>query len=76
MGGFDEEAVFEDVDFFKRLKQRGRVVILKEAVQTSSRRFQKVGFAKQKAINLGLSLLSAVGVSPKPLMKHFYPDVR
>jgi len=76
MGGFDAKTPFEDVDFFRRLKKRGPVRILKESVQTSARRFQKTGFMKQKAVNLGLSLMASMGISPKGLMKRWYPNIR
>ncbi len=74
--GFDPEASFEDVDFFRRLRKQGKVKILKSNVTTSARRFRKNGFARQKLINVGLSLMEGVGISPKPLMKKFYPHVR
>jgi len=76
MRGFDERTVFEDVDFFCRLKARGRVVILKQSVKTSARRFREVGFFKQKMINIFLTGLFFLGICPKRILKHFYPDTR
>lgn len=43
-GGFLDLPLFEDVEFYKRLKKCGRFVHLKATVETSSRRFQKRSF--------------------------------
>ena len=40
MKGFRDYPLFEDVDFFKRLKKKGRVVKIKMPVTVSSRRFE------------------------------------
>lgn len=76
MKGFDTEAVFEDVDFFGRLRRRGKVVILKFSVTTSARRFRQTGFYRQKAKNVILSFLNGLGFKPHKLVKRWYPDIR
>lgn len=43
-GGFRDLPLFEDVEFYKRLKKQGRFVHLKTTVKTSSRRFEKKSF--------------------------------
>lgn len=76
LGGFDPSVPFEDVDFYRRIRRKGRTKILRASVMTSARRFKKKGFFRQKLINLLLSLLPYLGISPKPLMRRWYPDVR
>jgi len=76
LNGFDVKVPFEDIDFYKRLSQITKPVILKSAVTTSARRFQSVGRAKQKWVNFWLVLLYYLGVDIFWLKKKFYPDIR
>lgn len=76
LGGFNETVLFEDVDFFKRLRKAGPTRILKEAVVTSARRFEQTGFFKQKLINIFLTILVLLGLNPKPLARKIYPEIR
>lgn len=43
-GGFQPLPIFEDVDFYKRLRKRGDFIYLNKSVTTSSRRFQNRSF--------------------------------
>ncbi|MCX7019487.1 MAG: TIGR04283 family arsenosugar biosynthesis glycosyltransferase [Candidatus Sumerlaeota bacterium] len=43
IGGFLEDEPCEDLDFVLRLRQRGRFVLLDQAVETSARTWQKYG---------------------------------
>ncbi len=43
-GGFSDLPLFEDVEFYKRIKKYGRFVHLTTAVETSSRRFENRSF--------------------------------
>lgn len=43
-GGFRDLPLFEDVEFYKKLKKHGRFVHLKATVETSARRFQRRSF--------------------------------
>lgn len=74
--GFKTDVPFEDLDFYKRLRQRVKPVILKEAVTTSARRFTGTGIIKQKFINFMLVGLYHLGVDIEPLKNRLYPDVR
>lgn len=44
VGGFALLPLMEDFDFAKRVKRFGRVIVLKESVRASARRFEKHGF--------------------------------
>ena len=76
LGGYDTNVVFEDVDFYRKLMKRGRTRILRDAVITSTRRFENQGFLKQKAINVCLATMVQLGFNPKNAAKRWYPDIR
>jgi rSAM/selenodomain-associated transferase 2 len=76
MRGFNPDVAFEDIDFFRRLRREGKTRILPFDVITSSRRFEKQGFWRQKLINFALSLLYYIGMSPQPLLRRWYPPIR
>ncbi len=75
MGGFRDYPLFEDVDFYKRLRKRGRFVNIHLPVTTSSRRFENSSFLwtfTKWSIRQGLYW---VGVPPKILGKT-YREIR
>lgn len=76
LGGFREDVPFEDIDFYKRLRQRTTPAIIKRPVITSARRFGGVGYLKQKFVNLFLVSLYYIGFDVFSLKKKFYPEVR
>ena len=76
LGGYRPDVPFEDVDFYKRLSQLTKPIILKEKVTTSARRFTKVGRMRQKFINLFLIGLYYAGFNVLPLKEKYYTDVR
>lgn len=67
LGGFADIPLMEDVDFVRRLKRCGQVVLLKQTMTTSCRRWQKNGLLKTSARNAMTLLLYFMGVSPKRL---------
>ncbi|HYM81319.1 MAG TPA: TIGR04283 family arsenosugar biosynthesis glycosyltransferase [Candidatus Limnocylindria bacterium] len=71
VGGFDERALFEDVDFALKLARRGRLVRLPLAVTTSARRFHRHGPWRQLATNARLLALYHMGASPGRLARHY-----
>ncbi|MGI8836928.1 MAG: TIGR04283 family arsenosugar biosynthesis glycosyltransferase [Pyrinomonadaceae bacterium] len=75
VGGFKSFPIFEDLDFLRRLKRRGRIVHLPAAVVTSSRRFEGRSFALTFARWSILQGLYWVGVHPRTL-DHLYAPVR
>jgi rSAM/selenodomain-associated transferase 2 len=75
LGGFPPLRFMEDVFFSRRIAERGRVVVLRERIYVSPRRWQKVGLVRQTLRNWTLTALAAAGVSPDRLAAH-YPRVR
>jgi rSAM/selenodomain-associated transferase 2 len=76
LGGYREDVPFEDIDFYTRLRKRTKPAIIKDPVITSSRRFQRVGVAKQKWINFLLVSLYYLGWKVGPWKAKWYQDVR
>ena len=75
LGGFPSVRFMEDVEFSKRLRRKGRVVVLPQRIFVSPRRWQKVGVARQTLRNWMLTGLALAGVAPDRLAR-FYPNVR
>ncbi len=72
LGGFAEIPLMEDVEFSRRLRAAGPVVVLDPPVQTSSRRHLREG-AWRKSIQNGLFLLLfKLGLSPHRLHRWYY----
>lgn len=71
-GGFPEIPIMEDVKFFQSIKrQRKEIVILKESVTTSARRYQAGGPMRCALRNTFLRFLHLCGVRPTTL-KNMY----
>jgi rSAM/selenodomain-associated transferase 2 len=75
LGGFPSVRFMEDVEFSKRLRREGGVVVLPQRIFVSPRRWQKVGVARQTLRNWMLTALALAGVAPDRLAR-FYPNVR
>ncbi len=71
LGGFADIPLMEDVDFIRRLKQCGKVILLKQAMTTSCRRWQKNGLLQTSARNAIVLLLYFMGVSPRRLARWY-----
>jgi len=71
MGGFKRIPLMEDLDFFQRLHKVGRVVLLKQPVTTSARRFLKNGILQQQLLNVFLVFLYLLGVKSETLLKWY-----
>ena len=76
LGGFNETVPFEDIDFYKRLRQLTRPVIINNPVITSARRFCGVGCLRQKFINLFLVGLYYAGFNVLGMKEKLYPEIR
>lgn len=72
-GGFKPHPIFEDLDFVRALKRRGRLVRLRAFVHTSSRRFEGRSFALTFARWSFLQLLYWLGFSPRRLARMYAP---
>lgn len=73
IGGFNSYPLFEDLDFIKRLKKRGRMIHLPVELVTSSRRFEGHRFPFTFARWSILQALYWIGVSPRTLSKLYVP---
>jgi rSAM/selenodomain-associated transferase 2 len=74
-GGFPEIALMEDVYFSKKLRQRGRIVVVKPRILVSPRRWQNKGLIPQTLRNWMMLAMAELGVSPNRLAA-YYPQVR
>lgn len=75
LDGFRDWPLFEDVDFCRRLRERGPLAILTPPVVTSARRFERIGPLAGVARNWFLLLLYELGVSP-PRLARLYRAAR
>lgn len=73
LNGFSPLPICEDLDFFLKLKKHGRVIILKEKVVTSARRWMAEGVAFTTARNLVVATLFLLGFPPARLSKWYLP---
>ncbi len=71
LGGYKNLPLFEDVDFFDRLKKEKPWVLLSSAVVTSARRWEKQGYWKATLKNTLWIVLYKLGVSPHWLAKRY-----
>ncbi len=79
LGGFREDAVFEDIDFYRRLSRIEKPLILPDAVTTSARRFIANGLGRQKWVNIALVSLYTLGCPAARLSRlkeAWYRDIR
>lgn len=72
VGGYKGLPIFEDIDLWRRLKKSGKMIILKEAIYTSPRRWKKSGGAKNTLRNWLFILLYYLGISPERLYGFYY----
>ena len=72
LGGYPEIPLMEDVELMLRLKKsKKRIVILKQRVKTSARRWEKEGIVFCTIRNWALVTLYLLSVSPGRLVKHY-----
>lgn len=72
IGGYKSIPLMEDVDFIKRLKKLGPIVILDKKAITSERRWSKKGLIKTAAMNQLIMLFYRFGVNPSLLARIYY----
>lgn len=75
LGGFRDWSILEDLDFGRRLKHTGRLVVLKRPVTTAARRFLTLGVVRTVATNWLIWALYFAGVSP-PRLARLYRNRR
>ena len=67
VGGYPDIPIMEDVEFVKRLKGKGKFIMLNECVTTSSRRWDREGMLYTTIRNWILISLYLIGASPNRL---------
>ena len=75
-GGFRDIPILEDLDFIRRLKRHGLVVIPNIQVAPNTRRFVSGGVIRTVVRNWTIFLLYFAGVSPNRLARLYRADVR
>ncbi len=73
MSGFPAYPIMEDFEFYRRLKKRGRTIVLGLPVGVSDRRWVREGYLAATGRNLALAMAYTLGVSPKRLAKWYRP---
>ena len=73
-GGYMSLPLMEDIDCVKRLRRLGRVVLLKEGVHTSPRRWAGSGVIRNTLRNALVLSLYFLGASPLRLYSLYYGD--
>jgi rSAM/selenodomain-associated transferase 2 len=71
LGGFANLTIMEDFNFIQKAKRQGKIMIAKEAVTTSARRWQKLGIVKTTIINQ-LIIIGYYFKIPAKKLKNFY----
>jgi rSAM/selenodomain-associated transferase 2 len=71
MGGFKEIPLMEDMDFCKRLKKHGKIIIIPKRISTSAKRWIEEGAVKNLVRNWLLQIAWSLGASPDALSKHY-----
>ncbi len=71
VGGFSAQALFEDIEFSRRLKRLGKVVLISPAIETSARRFRSGGVVRTYLKMASLHILHWLHVSPELLAKWY-----
>ncbi len=72
MGGFADMPLMEDIEFSRRLRRAGRVLVLDPPIASSSRRHDQRGAWKTTIQNGALILCYKLGVSPARLHRWYY----
>jgi GT2 family glycosyltransferase len=66
IGGFPEVPLMEDVEFFRRLRRRGRVICSQKRILVSPRRYETVG---RMRLTLAYGLIAMLYIFGVPLSK-------
>lgn len=73
--GYKEMPLMEDYDFYKRLREQGKVILIRMPVISSARRFMRKGVLRQLLINKFVVLAYWAGMDIQTI-KRFYDDMR
>lgn len=70
--GYKELYLMEDVDFVRRLSDRGKLKLIKEYVVTSSRRLDKNGLLKQTLLDIYINIIFLLGYKNTKKLRQMY----
>ena len=71
IGGFPELPIMEDFILIRRLKRKGKIVLLPESVMTSPRRWLHLGIFKTWLINQLIIIAYYLGIAPERLNRWY-----
>jgi rSAM/selenodomain-associated transferase 2/rSAM/selenodomain-associated transferase 1 len=71
VGGFPDIPIMEDFEFIRRLKKKGKIVVLGESVKTSPRRWLKFGIFNTWLINQIIIAAYFTGIPPERLSRWY-----
>ncbi len=72
MGGFKNIPTMEDVELMRRIRRKGKkIMLIPEPVKTSARRWEEEGVLYCTARNFVLTCLFYLGVNPETLKKYY-----
>ena len=74
VGGFPDLPIMEDYILVRRLKRKGKIVILPSAVKTSPRRWLHLGILKTWLINQLIVIAYHLGANPEQLTRFYRRD--
>ncbi len=72
IGGFKGMPIIEDVNLAARLKKSGQMILIKDCIRVSIRRYEKTGILKISSLNLLLTFFYICGVSPDRIYRIYY----
>jgi hypothetical protein len=76
MGGFADIPLMEDLEFSRRLRRLGSVVLLDPPLWSSPRRFRRQGNWRTTLLNMAFIGLFYLGVDPCTLHRWYYGRLR
>lgn len=76
IGGYPDEPLMEDIAISKLLRKNHLISCVKKPLVTSSRRWEQKGVFKTIFLMWKLRLMFFLGVSPKKLVKLYYPNYK
>lgn len=71
VGGFPDLPIMEDFELIRRLRRKGKVIILPESVQTSPRRWLNFGIFKTWLLNQMIIVAYYLGIPPAQLARWY-----
>ena len=72
IGGYRDIPLMEDVEIIGRMKNEGRVVILKKSAVTHDRRWVRRGWIRASVSNQMVMLMYKMGIDPHTLARFYY----